>query len=210
MHYKPGETVISKRWKMKKSLTILCVVLLFCITGVSIAGATPFEISGGSLLVDWDWGSGSVSYIPTSTALELNPGDSASVTYGRLYVPFAAGWGTATFTVNFSRPVPLEPVSDDAAFSVLALWLFSAGSLDFGDPTTFGYSYDGSSGGLMTLAFNDVRGIQLGTWVDITGTIKNTQDPGSLTPVPEPASMLLFGAGLVVWATMGRKKLRRA
>ena len=58
----------------------------------------------------------------------------------------------------------------------------------------------------MTLAFNNLSGIQLGHWVDITGTIKNTI-ANSVSPTPEPTAILLMGVGLFGVAIIGRKQL---
>ena len=61
----------------------------------------------------------------------------------------------------------------------------------------------GSTGGLMELDFNDIRGAQLGSCVDITGRVTN------LRSVPEPGTILLLGFGLIGLVGFGRKKFKK-
>lgn len=58
----------------------------------------------------------------------------------------------------------------------------------------------GSSGGLLEFDFNDIKGAQLGSCVEITGRVTN------LRSVPEPDTILLLGFGLMGLAGFGRKK----
>jgi hypothetical protein len=157
--------------------------------------------------VDWESGGGVVCYDDNAmnAPTDLADGESFDFTFGRVYFPLAWGSGTGGLSVQFSTPDFMEPVQDDFSFKVKSFFFHSAGKLDFGDPVSFIYDYN-STPGVMTLAFNDLSGIQLGHWVDITGTIKNTL-VNSVSPTPEPTAILLMGVGLFGIAVIGRKQL---
>ena len=191
---------------MKKLLLVSCVLLLVVgMFGSAIAAPIPFQIDGSSLSVDWKWGGGIVTYTDYAmpSAIDLDVGDYFDFTFGKIYIPLALGTGEATIEVDFSSPDPEVKPSETGEFKVFSIWFFSAGNLTFGAPETFGYSYMGSTGGLLELDFNDITGAQLGSCVNITGRITN------LRSVPEPGTLLLLGFGLIGTAGFGRKKFRK-
>ncbi len=59
----------------------------------------------------------------------------------------------------------------------------------------------------------DIEGTELQNWEEIAfhwgETCGNDTIEGSAAPVPEPATMFLFGTGLIGMATVGRKKFRK-
>jgi len=191
--------------KVKRLFILLSAVLLvFGVVSASSASPVPFEISGGSLSIAWDgvWGDESVNYSAFTSYMELDDGESAAVAFGEITFPsIVFGHGTATFGVDFETPNPDGTVMDDGDFLLFSLIFMSGGYLKFGDPEPFSYSYEGVQGGIMTIDFDDIMGVQLGNTVLITGSITN-----NASPVPEPATMLMLGCGLVGLSFMGRKK----
>lgn len=189
-----------------KKLFLLVLGCLFVFFTSNLALATPFQIDGSSLDVDWDWGGGIVVYTPNTQAVpeDLEVGESYDFTFGNIFVPASLGQGTATLGVNFSTPEPNGAVEDEGEFFALSFVFFSVGGIEFGNPEEFEYSYLGATGGVFSLDLHDITGIQLGTCVQLTGTITNVGDPQA--PVPEPATMVLFGIGLLGLAGVSRRK----
>jgi len=189
---------------MKKLL--LCLVsILFTIVVAGTAAAIPFQVKDSSLSVDWNEGGGIVSYSNSmSSPVNLEQGQSTTFTFGQIFFPLAWGNGTADLSIEFSTPHFSNPVRDEGNFKVWSFFFISGGDLKFGDPVSFAYSYDGATGGIMTLDLENLSGFQLGSWANITGIITNT---ASSWPVTEPSTMLLLGASLLGFAGIKGKKL---
>ena len=189
-----------------KKLLICFYGLLFLAAAAGTSVAVPFQVTGSALAVNWSSGGGWVNYTPyaMSDPIDLGDGESTDFTFGRISFPLAWGEGTADLTINFSMPLfDNGSVTDLANFRVRSGFFFSGGNLTFGGPESFNYTHKDSPGGVMTLALFDVSGIQRGHAVDVIGRITN-----STSPIPEPATMFLMGAGLLGLAAVGRKKIR--
>lgn len=188
---------------MKKTLaTIACLATLTLGTS---ALATPFQISETTVdfsalgvgLYTWD------SY--ASNVFDLDEGEYFDFTFGEFHYPLALAGGNVEFEVSFTAPELANP-SGVGTFAVGSIWIFSARGLSFGDPIIADYSYNGNTGGQLQLDFNDIDfDIQFGSSDFITGRITNLAD-ATVAPVPEPGTMLLFGAGLLGLVGYNRKR----
>lgn len=192
---------------MKKILGIMvCIITL---TWAGSALATPFQINGTT--VDFSAFGGAIySFTSNSSGVEeLGEGESFDFNFGTFEYPLALATGEVEFTVDFAMPT-VDMAADVGDFSVIGLVFASYRSLSFGDPVIVDYSYNGYTGGQLSLDFEDIPGgLQWGTSDSVYGTITNIAD-ATTAPVPEPAAMLIMGIGLAGLIVIRRRISKKA
>ena len=191
---------------MKKSLAFLFVAFLISLVlgDPGVAGATSFEIGPNGTFNLSGVGSLDYSFEALESSFDLNEGETSSTLdfFNLTFNSFFWGAGTATANIDLMLPATLG-LEDQGSFIGIAGRFFQAGLISWGAPVIFSYG----DGGSLTLDLDDLVGIHWGSPLTITGRITNNQDSA---PVPEPASMLLLGFGLIGLVGFGRSRLIRS
>lgn len=202
---------------MKKLLVFLCALSL--VLGVSgIAGATPYTFDmGADSNVDT---SGTNAVLAMYAILNPNLDDIIfSLEEGESNTFFFAtfgtteGWindddlnpGSLTAHVDFDNPDLIQAIGG-TSIGFTAGWNFFQGwNLTWDDPVVV----DFGAGGQFEIELEDV-GYTGWFWTGPDGTadVSATITLNS-APIPEPATMLLLGAGLLGFAGLGRKKFQK-
>ena len=189
---------------MKK--TVLCALAVLLVSFGS-AGAVPIQFqvgTNGSLVENVTSGPGILGIWEAlgTGVFDLEEGETSDpIDFFKLWMPFADAEGTVEATIELLSPTPFGNVSNQGAFSVWSIVIFSGGSAAWDSPAPVSYSYNGMSGGLLTLNLFDIPDMaQFGSCYTISGTITNNTSP---TPIPAP--LVLLGTGLVGLAGFRRK-----
>lgn len=175
-----------------------------CSGGVCTMSGTAF--GQGSLAsgpADWSFTSvdGSLSLTETATTGVYDVSDSNPSGIGFCYGGSGPVCDGSLLTGNLDLlTVQQTPNTNTGTFNT-----FSVANL-----TNIGGSLASALGsqGIVTVKINFANNTDLSLLFGNTGSVSATMNDGSITPTPEPSSMLLMGSGLVAFGGMLRRKIK--
>jgi hypothetical protein len=196
---------------MKKyTIFLYSLVMVFGLMGV--ASAIPITIGSGSTLnLSPTLGFINYSYTAfsfgTSTPYDLPAGSSVSLDLFSVTLNSGLGFGNANVAVNFQTPV--NTLGAGSGFwAGGGIFNFGAGIINWNDVINVPFG-SGDNAGLLTLALNDLSGVLIGDPFTISGTLTNSSASVQSAPVPEPATILLMGTGLLGLVAYSRKRISK-
>ncbi len=198
---------------LAKSLALAFVGSLF-VTGSAMATLIAFDVADAphsAVSVTKTAGSGTVSADLVTNLdnmiFSLDTGDYRTFDFFTLTVDadfLSVGTAEVEATLAFDNP-SIAASGEGGGYYWSICGFISGGGLTWDDSTLPDTFLVGSS--TIQVDFEDWSGWGFGNTATIEATVRNLGDsPSASAPVPEPATMMLFGTGMVGLAGFSRRK----
>jgi hypothetical protein len=199
---------------MKKFTMSCCLVLVFGLT--ALAGATPitFDLAGsngGSLVSIQESVAGAdltanLADNLNSQIFTLSDGQTQTVDF---FMLTASGLGYGNYsisaTLGFDMPAGIGSAGSGSGCFFTFYGLFSGGTLNW-NPNTLPDYFTLADGNRFKVDFEDGVTCGIGNSTMVHAYITNLG--GGSAPVPEPATLLLLGSGLIGLFSFGRRRMK--